>query len=267
MQIHPSDINDISSDYLSDSLSPRQLKRLNRKCKKHNQQQHKTTDINNVVNIRPEPQRVKLAAKNAKQQELINSMTKYEQVIVRGPAGTGKTFVTVSYACEQFLERKIKKIIIARPNVGVGKTLGLLPGTLEEKYSAWLAETIAIMKMKLGDSLYELALKRGDIEMVPFEMIRGRSFSNSFILVTEAQNLSIEEATSLVTRVGEDSKLIIDGDIRQSDLSKDNGLSWMLKMIDNNSTLESMCGNVEFGINDVVRSKICKAWVTAIWHE
>lgn len=260
-------LDHLSDNYLVETLSPRQMKRLERKTKKACSQQRKTTDLN-VVPITAETKPVeKVRAKNKKQQLLLDYLDNFEQVIVQGPAGTGKTFITVSRACELFIDRKIGKIVIARPNVGVGKSMGFLPGSLEEKYGAWLAETIQIMKMKLGQSLFELALKRGDIEMVPFEMIRGRSFSNAFILVTEAQNLSIDEAQSLVTRVGEDSTLVIDGDIRQTDIKTNNGLTWILETIDKNDSLKKYSGIVEFGIDDVVRSGLCAAWVKAIWKQ
>lgn len=261
-------LNDVSENYLTGTLSPRQMKRLQRKSKKCSGQVAKTTDLNNVVDIRPQEKRIeKVKPKNDKQALLLNHLEKFEQVIVKGPAGTGKTYVTVSYACEKFLERKIEKIVIARPNVGVGKTMGFLPGSLEEKYGTWLAETISIMKMKLGATLFEHALKRGDIEMVPFEVIRGRSFSNSFVLVTESQNLNKDEAISLVTRVGEGSTLVLDGDIRQTDIKSDNGLAWITKTIDSNSELQKLTGIVEFSINDVVRSGLCREWVRAIWKE
>lgn len=260
---------DLENEYIKSTLTTRQMRRIERKTKKQTAQVKKTTDTN-VVAIRPDqPERriEKLKAKNQKQQTLIEALENMEQIIVQGPAGTGKTYVTVSKACEFFLDRKIQKIVIARPNIGVGKTMGFLPGTLEEKYGAWLAETISIMKMKLGETLFEHALKRKDIEMVPFEVIRGRSFSNSFILVTESQNLTVEEATSLVTRVGENSTLVLDGDTRQTDIKTENGMTWVLRMIDKHADLQKYSAIINFGIEDVVRSGLCSSWVKAIWKE
>ena len=111
---------------------------------------------------------------------------------------------------------------------------------------------------------YAIALKNGDIEIVPFEVIRGRSLNRSIILLTEAQNTTVKEMAAFVTRTGEGSKVIIDGDIRQSDIGDNNGLVWALNTIQHNPGLAELSGMVEFNSDDIVRSGLCGAWVKAI---
>lgn len=212
-------------------------------------------------NREPKP----LLPKNDRQARLISCLQNNDQVIVFGPSGTGKTFLTVSYAAEMYLRGKIQKIVITRPVEGIGKTIGLLPGELEEKMRHWLAEMIIILKDRLGEESYEIALKQGDIEMVPLEYIRGRSFENTFIMMTEAQNSTIDAMKALVTRVGEGSKIILDGDIRQADLKGDNGLLWAIELIRDTPALQKLSGIVEFRVEDIVRSGLCAEWVKAIW--
>jgi phosphate starvation-inducible PhoH-like protein len=219
------------TSYLAAALTPAQQKRLDRKIVRSEKQQKKNTSIpDNIHHIHDRPEPKVILPKNDNQRKLMQILQdqKCEQIMIFGPAGVGKTFLTVSHAADMFNRGQIKKIVITRPNVGCGRTIGLLPGNLEEKMEVWLAETIHILKERLGESVYEIALKRGDIEMVALEHIRGRSFSNAFILVTEAQNTTVDEMTSIVTRIGENSKLVLDGDVRQTDLKQENGLKWAL---------------------------------------
>ena len=259
-----------SDSYLDIALTPRQQRRLERKTTKADRQQHKNSTVpDNVVHMHHRPEVKPIYPKNENQSRLMEFLKspECEQVIVTGPAGTGKSFVSMVHAADMFNHGKIKKIVITRPNVGCSNnTIGLLPGSLEEKMAAWLAEPISILKSRLGEGVYEIALKRKDIEFVALEHIRGRSFSNAFIFVTEAQNTTVEEMTSIVTRVGENSKLVLDGDVRQSDMGGENGLSWAKSMVKSNLALARRSGVVDFSIDDCVRSGICQDWVRAIWY-
>jgi phosphate starvation-inducible PhoH-like protein len=183
---------------------------------------------------------------------------------VHGPAGTGKTFVTTMYAAQEFVRGRYDKIVITRPNKGTGESLGFYPGSIIEKMSPWLAETISIIKEVMSPAAYDIALADGLIEIVPFEIVRGRSFRNTIILLTEAQNTTIVEMKAFVTRTGEDSKVIIDGDILQSDIGPENGLVWALEMVERNKPLSELSGVVKFNSDDCVRSGLCAAWVAAI---
>ena len=256
--------SDETMNSISDLLTPAQLRRLERKNKKMNKNEqpiHEKTERHHqsrVQQLRP------IVPLNQKQQYLLDDLHDYDQVLVYGPAGTGKTHVTTTYAAQEFIKGNFDKIIITRPTVAIETSIGFFPGTLEEKMAVWLAETINILKQTLSPEGYGIALKNGDIEIVPFEVIRGRSLNKSIILLTEAQNTTVKEMAAFVTRTGQDSKVVIDGDIRQSDIGDKNGLVWALDMIDRNPGLAALSGMVEFDSNDIVRSGLCGAWVKAI---
>lgn len=256
--------SDETMNSISDLLTPAQLRRLERKNKKMNKNEqptHEKTERHHqsrVQQLRP------IVPLNQKQQYLLDDLHDYDQVLVYGPAGTGKTHVTTTYAAQEFIKGNYDKIIITRPTVAIETSIGFFPGTLEEKMAVWLAETINILKQTLSPEGYGIALKNGDIEIVPFEVIRGRSLNKSIILLTEAQNTTVKEMAAFVTRTGQDSKVVIDGDIRQSDIGDKNGLVWALDMIDRNPGLAALSGMVEFDSDDIVRSGLCGAWVKAI---
>lgn len=256
--------SDETMNNISDLLTPAQIRRLERKNKKMNKNEQPTNEKSErhhqsrVQQLRP------IVPLNQKQQYLLDDLNDYDQVLVYGPAGTGKTHITTTYAAQEFIKGNFDKIIITRPTVAIETSIGFFPGTLEEKMAVWLAETINILKQTLSPEGYGIALKNGDIEIVPFEVIRGRSLNKSIILLTESQNTTVKEMAAFVTRTGQDSKVIIDGDIRQSDITGKNGLVWALDMIDHNPGLAALSGMVEFDSNDIVRSGLCGAWVKAI---
>lgn len=256
--------SDETMDKLSTFLSPSQMKRLERKNRKMTKQEQPTNaktekhHQNRVQNLRP------ITPKSEKQEDLLFCLKEFDQVLVYGPAGTGKTYVTTTYAAQEYIKGNFDKIIITRPTVAVETSIGYFPGTLEEKMSVWLAETINVLKQTLSPEGYGIALKNGDIEIVPFEVIRGRSLNRAIILLTEAQNTTVKEMMAFVTRTGEDSQVVIDGDIRQSDIGESNGLKWALNTVKNNKSLYDMTGMVEFESSDIVRSGLCGAWVKAI---
>jgi phosphate starvation-inducible PhoH-like protein len=168
---------------------------------------------------------------------------------------------------EHIGEKEVQCILVDNPeHLYITDQYIVTHNTLEEKMGVWLAETIGILKMTLGPEAYEIALKHGDIEIVPFEVIRGRSLNNSFILLTEAQNTTIKEIKAFVTRTGENSKVVIDGDINQSDIGPNNGLIWAINMIKKYDSLSDLTGITEFNSDDIVRSGLCGAWVRAIEH-
>jgi phosphate starvation-inducible protein PhoH and related proteins len=201
---------------------------------------------------------------NQRQAEYLDAIKKNQQIVVMGPAGTGKTFIAATYAADQLRQRKIKKIILTRPNVPGGRSLGFFPGTLEEKFGPWLAQVIADIEKRMGKGAFEIAVKNGSIEMIPFEVMRGRSFDDCFILLDEAQNTTPEEIKMFLTRQGENSTTVINGDISQSDLKSTSGLSTMIHLIKKRMLPVPI---VEFSLNDIVRSDICAMWVRAFHAE
>lgn len=207
---------------------------------------------------------VELLAKTSRQQEYINALESYSQVIVFGPAGTGKTYIAATKAAQMYQMKEIDKIVITRPHVAVGKDIGFLPGTLEEKAQPWAMPVLDVLQRHLGKGAVETAVKNGNVEMCPLALIRGRTFDNAFIILDEAQNLTIPEVKALLTRVGENSQVVLDGDIQQSDIKEQSGLSKVTHLAKKHNLPVPV---IEFTIDDVVRSDICKQWIKVFMEE
>ena len=197
---------------------------------------------------------------NARQADYLSALQRSAQLIVTGPAGTGKTWIAACHAADLFRKGKITKIILTRPTVPCGRSLGFFPGSLEEKFAPWATPIADAIKERMGAAAYEIALKNGDIEMVPFEVMRGRSWKNAFIILDEAQNTTISEIKMFLTRIGEGTQTVINGDIRQCDLDDQSGLGKVIDMIKQQSLPVPV---IEFGIEDIVRSGLCAMWVKA----
>lgn len=207
---------------------------------------------------------IQILPRNDKQAQYIEALRSSDQVIASGPAGTGKTFIAASWAAGQYSDKAIDKIIITRPHVAVGKDIGYLPGTLEEKVLPWALPVIDVLVLHLGRGVVDTALKSGNIEVVPLALIRGRSFDNVIILVDEAQNLTTAEMKAMLTRVGEGSQIILDGDVEQTDLKEQSGLAKIVHLVKAHNMPVPV---VEFDIADVVRSGICRMWLDVFRKE
>lgn len=202
-----------------------------------------------------------------KQKDYLRALNEEAVVIALGPAGTGKTFCAAAWAGQQLTRNNIEKIILTRANVPTGKSIGYFPGTIEEKLEPWLAPVTSIIKDVIGKGAYECQIKKGNIEMIPLETIRGRSWDNTIILVDEAQNLTIEEIKAVSTRIGEGSRMVFMGDASQSDLKngKENALNKFCDLVEKYSIDGTRI--IEFGVDDIVRSDICAALVEAFYKE
>ena len=207
---------------------------------------------------------VALKPLNDNQALYLNALKTSDQVIVTGYSGTGKTYMAATYAANLYLSKKINKIVITRPNVSVGKDLGYFPGTLNEKFTPWVAPVLDVLIKQMGQGVVETAIKHGNIEMSPLSTMRGRSFDNAFILLDEAQNTTIPEMKMFLTRVGKGTTVVINGDIRQSDIKEGSGLSKILHMVKAHKLPVPV---IEFGVEDIVRSDICKQWIVAFTKE
>jgi len=214
------------------------------------------------VSTYDEPLRIPpIVPKTAKQNEYLDALRVSPQVFAIGPAGTGKTWLPTAYAADLLRQKQIDKIVLTRPNVPAGPTLGFFPGTLEEKMAPWVVPFIEVIKERLGGpSQLEAELKRNNIEIAPFETMRGRTFFNSVVIVDEAQNLTESEMYMVLTRIGEESQLIINGDLIQLDIKKTSGLA---KAIDTIREKKINAAVIEFTKDDVVRGGICAEWVKA----
>jgi phosphate starvation-inducible PhoH-like protein len=205
-----------------------------------------------------------IVPKTVNQGRLIDAIASSKQVLILGPAGTGKTYVTATCAADLYTLKEIDKIVITRPHVAVGKDIGFLPGTLEEKAQPWALPVLDVLVKHLGRGAVDTGLKAGNIEVATLALMRGRSFDDAFIIVDEAQNIEISEIKMLLTRVGEGSTIVLNGDIQQSDLK---GTSGLAKVIHLSKKYMFDAPVVEFGIDDIVRSGICAEWVKVFMKE
>jgi phosphate starvation-inducible PhoH-like protein len=146
----------------------------------------------------------------------------------------------------------------------VGKDLGYLPGSLEEKTYPWALPVLDVLNKHLGKGTVDTAIKNGNIEMAPLALMRGRSFDNAFIIVDETQNITTHELKMLLTRVGEESTIVLNGDVQQSDLKEADGLSKVIHLAKKYMLPVPI---IEFGVDDIVRSDICADWVKVFMEE
>lgn len=204
---------------------------------------------------------------NKKQQEYIDLLHDKSVVIATGYAGTSKTYIPTVLAADLYKLNQIQKIIVTRPAVSSSKSVGFFKGTAEEKLAVWLNSVIPIFKERLGAAAFTLALETQDIEFVPLEVIKGMSINNAWVLCEESSDLTKEEVVKLVTRMGKNSKLVLAGDIRQSELKGDSGLSWISKFVQRHN-LSTHFGFIDFNdVNDIVRSDAVKQFIVALTRD
>lgn len=194
-----------------------------------------------------------LRPKTRNQETYMQSIDKSDVTFCSGPAGSGKTSVSVGMACEYLIEKKVDKIIITRPVVESGRGLGHLPGTLVEKINPYLIPILEEMNQYLTKNTVETYRSRDIIELCPLEYMRGRNFHNCFMILDEAQNATFEQIKMFITRIGKDSKAVINGDLRQSDLGKHQG---GLKTCMDKLSEVSGVGVCKLDYSDIVRSGI-----------
>lgn len=168
-----------------------------------------------------------LEARNEAQGQLISTLQHSRLTFIGGPAGTGKTFISTSVAVEALERGEIKRIIITRPMVGVDEDMGFLPGTEWEKFQGWVGPMLEVLEGKLGKKKVQSYVEYGIIVGKPLMMMRGSTFRDAFVILDEAQNTTPGQMKMFLTRIGEGSRVVIDGDADQSDLpaGKLNGLA------------------------------------------
>lgn len=202
-----------------------------------------------------------ISAKNEAQKLMLQALKESKVVVFIAPAGVGKSFITMS-ECTDWLKKGIyHKLTIARPSVGMGKTLGLLKGDLRQKYEPYLGPLLDVVKERYGFNFYDNCVNNGTIELMPLEYLRGKSFDN-LIIIDEVQNSTPDEMYTILTRLGE-GKLILLGDLTQSDIKGENGLAWLEDFIYDNPELDEYVTIVSATSDDIVRSGFCKLVVKA----
>lgn len=200
--------------------------------------------------------------RSATQAQYIQEMMKNELVFGLGPAGTGKTYLAVALAVSMMLEGKIDKIILSRPAVEAGENLGFLPGDLKEKVDPYLRPLYDALYEMLPAEQVDKKIAIGEIEIAPLAFMRGRTLTNAFVILDEAQNTTPMQMKMFLTRLGENSRMVVNGDLSQVDLPRGviSGLRDALETLKDTQGISS----VRFNSTDVVRhglvAKIVKAY-------
>jgi phosphate starvation-inducible PhoH-like protein len=197
-----------------------------------------------------------IKAKTVNQQKLVQSVRENDLVFALGPAGTGKTFVSVALAVKALKNKMVKKIIITRPAVEAGENLGFLPGDLKEKIDPYLRPIYDALNDMLSFEKLKFYMEREVIEIAPLAYMRGRTLNNAFILLDEAQNTTPMQMKMFLTRMGPDSKMIVTGDTSQIDLphNQKSGLKEAVRILYQTKGI----GFVELNERDVVRHKLVR---------
>lgn len=206
---------------------------------------------------RKKKQRIDIVPRNFHQEDLVAALEDNQKHIVFavGPAGCGKTLLATLHAIKCLKEGVVEKIVITRPNVAVDdKDIGYLPGDILKKMTPWMMPILDVFSEYYSQSQIQKMLEENIIEMVPIAFIRGRTFKNAYVLVDEAQGTTANSMLSILTRIGENSKMVVTGDLAQSDRGRDNGLADFLKRFESSKHIEV----IKFTGKDVERHPVVK---------
>ena len=192
---------------------------------------------------------------NAAQKKYIHAIKNHCLTFGIGPAGTGKSYCAGGVAAEAMQNGQIERIILTRPAVEAGENLGFLPGDVDEKFAAYIDAFLDILNMRLGAGTVKYLMRHGRIVAAPLAYMRGRTFGeDTFVILDEAQNTTPAQMKMFLTRIGENSKVVINGDVKQSDIRGDNGLADAIERLDG---LRRVCIH-EFSRDDIVRSGLVR---------
>ena len=232
------------------ALSVKGKKDLKYKAKVHNLDQLIKTPKKTVI------------ARSKKQSDYIKALTNNDITMALGPAGTGKSFLAVSVAMTMLLEKRVQKVILSRPAVEAGEKLGFLPGDMKEKVDPYLRPLYDALYDLFGYEKINRKIDSGEIEIAPLAFMRGRTLKNSFAILDEAQNATLTQIKMFLTRIGENSKIAVNGDPSQIDLlnKSQSGLIKSKKILNKVKEIKI----IEFDHKDVVRhplvTKIIQAY-------
>lgn len=215
--------------------------------------------MNDVVAITAKGRPIK--SKTVGQKKYVDLMKKKTITFGVGPAGTGKTYLAVAIAVNAFKAKQVEKIILTRPAVEAGEKLGFLPGDLQEKVNPYLRPLYDALQEMLGVETYAKMMERGTMEIAPLAYMRGRTLSNAYVILDEAQNTTKEQIKMFLTRLGENSKMVITGDLTQVDLPKGNvsGLRHAIRILKDIDDI----GIIRLSEKDVVRHPLVQQIVKA----
>ncbi len=203
-----------------------------------------------------------IVPKSIGQKSYFEALNNYELVFGLGPAGTGKSYLAVAKGIDLLKKGLVDKIILTRPAVEAGERLGFLPGDMKEKIDPYLRPIYDALYEMMPSDRVEKKIESGEIEIAPLAFMRGRTFTNSFVIVDEAQNTTSVQMKMVLTRIGEGSRMVINGDLSQIDLplGQKSGLKEAQEILNNTKLLKV----VELGVNDIIRhplvAEIIKAY-------
>lgn len=202
-----------------------------------------------------------IKSRSEKQQQLIDAYEKNDMVFAVGPAGTGKTYLSIALAVKALKEKAIKKIILSRPAVEAGEKLGFLPGDMKDKIDPYLQPLYDALEDMIPAVKLQDMMEKHIIQIAPLAFMRGRTLSDAVVILDEAQNTTSQQIRMFLTRMGMNTKMIITGDLTQIDLPREqrSGLKEALKILDG---VEGI-GVVKLGQKDIVRHKLVTRIVNA----
>ena len=216
---------------------------------------------NQVSGISIKTPNVNISPNDGNQDAYVSSIRSKVLTFGIGPAGTGKTYLAVALAVQKFVSGEVEKILLVRPAVEAGEKLGFLPGDLSQKVDPYLRPLYDALYEMLGFKEASQLIERNIIEVVPLAFMRGRTLNNSFIILDESQNATVEQMKMFLTRFGFGSKVVVTGDITQIDLPK-NTLSGLVHSLEVLKNIDEV-GLVEFDSKDVVRHGLVQKIVEA----
>ena len=237
-----------------------------RKSKKHNQDRqfkHKSADIytlpvhehHSETAYTPQRNCRPLEAKTPAQQRYINAIKNNCLTFGIGPAGTGKSYCAAAIAAEALQSGRIERIILTRPAVEAGEHLGFLPGAVDEKFAVYIDAFRDTLNERLGSGAVDYFLRHGRIVAAPLAFMRGKTFGvDSFVILDEAQNTTVSQMKMFLTRIGEQCKVVVNGDIEQSDIRGPNGLADAVRRVRGLPTVHVHT----FERDDIVRSGLVR---------
>ena len=196
------------------------------------------------------------------QKEFLQAIREYDVVCFSAPAGVGKSFLTMSEVSDWLKKGSIDKIVLSRAVIPMGRSLGMLPSTLQQKFEPYLMPLLEVLWGRYGKNYYENCLSNDSIQLLAPEYARGRSIDGVFI-IDECQSLHPDEIYTMLTRLESGGKLILLGDGAQSDIRGKNGIDWLCEFVENNPDLQKYVKVIRATSSDIVRSGLCKAAVKA----
>lgn len=234
--------------------------------KRHKSSRRQSRIDDNIVDLKARTQQLETAYSPPRSAQPLRAKTKSQQAYIQaikthsltfgiGPAGTGKSYCAGALAAEALESGRIERIILTRPAVEAGEHLGFLPGELDEKFAVYIDAFRDILNERLGAGTVDYCLRHGRIVAAPLAYMRGKTFnSKTFVILDEAQNTTPAQMKMFLTRIGEDCRVVINGDINQSDIRGPNGLA---DAIDRLEGLDSVYVH-EFAREDIVRSGLVR---------